>query len=314
MRPGIGAPPVTAVESSTAVRRWALGIEYDGRAFHGYQVQANRADTVQQVLETALSRVADHPVRLFCAGRTDAGVHATGQVVHFDTTAIRDPLAWIRGSNSLAPDSVVVRWAVPVPVDFHARFSARARRYVYVLAEQGVRSAIGHGLVTTQRERVDAGAMHAAAQRLLGEHDFSSFRGAGCQARSAVRTLRRFVVSRHGPLVLFDVTANAFLLHMVRNLVGTLLCVGDRRRADTWPAEVLAARDRRVAGPTAPPSGLYLTGVTYDRDYGFDTRARMPWFLGGALDDAAPTAVAWDATAPRGARPDASLGAGGESP
>ena len=265
-------------------QRWALGIEYDGRAFHGYQVQANRADTVQQVLESALSRVADEPLRLACAGRTDAGVHATSQVVHFDTTARRDAVAWVRGGNSLAPDAVTVRWAVPVPADFHARFSARARRYLYVIAEQPVRSAIGQGFVTHLRAPVGGGAvdaerMHLAAQALLGEHDFTSFRGSGCQARSATRTLRRLDVSRRGPLVLFDVEANAFLLHMVRNLVGTLLCVGDGRQPGHWPAAVLAARDRRIAGATAPPGGLYLTGVTYDRDYGFDSGVRWPWFL-----------------------------------
>jgi tRNA pseudouridine38-40 synthase len=260
-------------------QRWALGIEYDGRAFHGYQVQANRPDTVQQVLEAALSRVADEPLRLFCAGRTDAGVHATSQVVHFDSSARRDAVAWVRGGNSLAPDTVSVRWAVPVPADFHARFSARARRYLYVLAEQPVRSAIGQGFVTHLRGSVDATRMHEAAQALLGEHDFTSFRGAGCQARSATRTLHRLDVRRRGALVLFDVEANAFLLHMVRNLVGTLLCVGDGRQPVPWPAAVLAARDRRAAGVTAPPGGLYLTGVTYDRDYGFDSTVRWPWFL-----------------------------------
>lgn len=286
------------------MQRWALGVEYDGRAFHGYQVQANRPDTVQQVLERALAQVANHPVRLACAGRTDAGVHATCQVVHFDSMARRDARAWVRGGNSLAPDAVTVRWAVPVEQTFHARFSARARRYLYVLSEQSVRSAIGHGLLTTRSKVVDADRMHEAAQRLLGEHDFTSFRGAGCQARSAVRTLHRLAVRRRGPLVLFDVEANAFLLHMVRNLVGSLLMVGEGAQPTCWPAELLAVRDRRVAGPTAPPSGLYLTGVRYDRDYGFDSGVRWPWFLD-------PAALSVE-LAPRAAA--MALGAAGDSP
>ena len=260
-------------------QRWALGIEYDGNAFHGYQVQANRPATVQQVVETALSEVAGHRIRLQCAGRTDAGVHATNQVLHFDTTADRPLRAWVQGTNSLTPAAVSVRWAAPVEADFHARFRAAARRYLYVLTESPTRLALGRDHITVVRSALDVEAMHAAAQLLVGERDFSAFRAAGCQARTPVRDLRLCQVRRSGALVLFDVVANAFLQHMVRNMVGSLLQVGQRRRDSKWLAGVLASRDRRLAGPTAPAAGLYLTAVSYVRDYGFDSEYRAPWFI-----------------------------------
>ena len=281
-----GAPCEQPAGQDAFVQRWALGIEYDGSAFHGYQVQANRPATVQQVLETALSEVAGHPVRVFCAGRTDAGVHATNQVLHFDAFAVRSPRAWVQGINSLAPAAVTVRWAVPVEQEFHARFRACARRYLYVLAESPTRLALGRGHVSVVRTAVDVAAMDAAAQVLVGQHDFSAFRAAGCQASTAVRNLSLLRVRRSAGLVLVDVVANAFLQHMVRNLVGSLLLIGNGRKAPAWLRGVLDSRDRRLAGPTAPAAGLYLTEVQYVRDYGFDSRHRLPWFI--APDIATP--------------------------
>ena len=263
----------------TSEQRWALGIEYDGSAFHGYQVQANRAATVQQALETALSEVAGHRVHLYCAGRTDAGVHATNQVVHFDAQTVRPPRAWIQGVNSLTAHAVTVRWAVPVEPDFHARFRALARRYLYVIAESPTRLALGRGHIAVVRAALDVEAMDCAARQLLGQHDFSAFRAAGCQARTPVRDIRLFRVRRSGGLVLVDVVANAFLQHMVRNLVGSLLLIGDGRRDSAWLRAVLERRDRRLAGPTAAAAGLYLTAVDYVRDYGFDSGHRLPWFI-----------------------------------
>ncbi len=274
-----GSPGDQRAGQTSFLQRWALGIEYDGSAFHGYQVQANRRATVQQVLETALSEVAGHRVQVFCAGRTDAGVHATNQVLHFDAFAERPPRAWVRGVNSLAASAVTVRWAVPVEQEFHARFRACARRYLYVLAESPTRLALGRSHVSVVRAAVDDAAMDAAAQLLVGRHDFSAFRAAGCQARTAVRELSVLRVRRSGGLVLVDVVANAFLQHMVRNLVGSLLLIGDARRDSGWLQDVLESRDRRLAGPTAPAVGLYLTGVQYVRDYGFDSRHRLPWFI-----------------------------------
>ncbi len=274
-----GSPDDQRVEQPSSMQRWALGIEYDGSAFHGYQVQANRPATVQEVLETSLSEVAGHRVHLFCAGRTDAGVHATNQVLHFDAFAQRPPRAWIQGVNSLTASAVTVRWAVPVAQEFHARFRACARRYLYVLAESPTRLALGRGHVSVVRTAIDVAAMDTSAQQLVGQHDFSAFRAAGCQARTAVRELSLLRVRRSGGLVLVDVVANAFLQHMVRNLVGSLLLIGNGRRDSTWLKGVLDSRDRRLAGPTAPSAGLYLTGVQYVRDYGFDSRHRLPWFI-----------------------------------
>ena len=242
--------------------RIALGLEYDGSRFHGFERQPARR-TVQGDVEDALTRIAASPVRVVCAGRTDAGVHALGQVVHFDTIASRPVRAWVRGANTyLAPD-VAVLWARIVDDDFHARFLALRRRYRYVIVNRSTRPALLAGRAAWEYRRLDARQMHLGAQHLDGEHDFSSFRAAGCQAGHPVRRVHRIGVVRVGERVVIDVHANAFLQHMVRNIAGTLVAVGSGERNPEWVASVLAARDRRVAGVTASPGGLYLVGVDY---------------------------------------------------
>ena len=240
----------------------ALGVEYDGRGFSGWEIQKDRV-TVQEVLETALSRVADGVLRTVCAGRTDAGVHAWGQVVHFDTERRRPNHAWVLGTNTGLPGSVSVSWAQEVPEDFHARFSARRRHYRYVLLNRPARSGLLDGRVGWEARVLDVDVMHTAACRLLGEHDFSAFRAAGCQARSPVRTIYWIDVRRHGQLIYIDVIANAFLQHMVRNLVGSLLQVGLGRQPASWLEDLLTSRDRTRGGPTMTPYGLYLVRVEY---------------------------------------------------
>lgn len=242
--------------------RIALGIEYDGSAFSGWQTQLH-ATGVQAVLEAALSKVADHPVEVVAAGRTDAGVHASMQVVHFDTTATRSERGWMLGGNSNLPQHISVLWAREVPEVFHARYSAQARSYRYLILNRRPRPAIAFDRVCWIREPLDAALMHDTAQVLLGEHDFSSFRAAECQARTPIRNLYEIKVQRHCEVLILDVTANAFLHHMVRNIAGTLIAVGLGERPAAWVSEVLAVRDRRLGGVTAVPQGLYLVGVRY---------------------------------------------------
>ncbi|MCB1916078.1 MAG: tRNA pseudouridine(38-40) synthase TruA [Rhodocyclaceae bacterium] len=243
-------------------RRIALGLEYDGRGFTGWQTQPDRRG-VQNALEAALGIIADEPVTSVCAGRTDSGVHATVQVVHFDTAAERPLTAWVRGVNSHLPHTVSALWAREVPPDFHARFAARARHYRYLLLNRPVRPGLLTGRVGWYHRPLDAGRMRRAAQCLLGSHDFSAFRAAGCQAASPIRDLRRVAVETRHELIAFDFEANAFLHHMIRNLVGALVYVGSGK----WPverlADVLRGRDRTRAAPTFAPDGLYLCGVEY---------------------------------------------------
>jgi tRNA pseudouridine38-40 synthase len=243
--------------------RIALGVEYDGSGFCGWQSQAG-GGAVQDALESALSLVANAPTRVVCAGRTDAGVHAVGQVVHFDTESVRPHTAWVRGVNSHLPASVAVRWAQPVPDEFHARFSARGRRYRYLLLNRGERPGLMARRVGWFHRPLDADAMLAAAGLLLGEHDFSAFRAIECQAKSPVKTLRRVEVARHGDLLVFDFEASAFLHHMVRNIVGALVYVGKGAHSPEWLGELLAGRDRARAAPTFDACGLYFAGVDYD--------------------------------------------------
>jgi tRNA pseudouridine38-40 synthase len=242
--------------------RLALGIEYDGSAFCGWQSQPG-VRTIQPCVEAALSRVAARPVRVSCAGRTDTAVHAVGQVIHFDTEAVRDTRAWLLGANANLPRDVGVVWAHEVRDDFDARFSAIARRYCYVIVNRTTRPALWAGKQSWECRALDATAMAVAARHLIGEHDFTSFRAAGCQARHAVRTILHLDVVRHGDWILVDVEANAFLQHMVRNVVGVLLAVGRGERPTEWVAEVLQARDRTHAAATAPPDGLYFVGARY---------------------------------------------------
>lgn len=242
--------------------RVAAGVEYDGSDFSGWQEQTGRR-TVQRCLEQAIARVADHPVRIVTAGRTDAGVHASGQVFHFDSAAERAPHQWLRGVNTHLPRDVALVWVRPVPGDFHARFSATRRSYRYVILNRSAPSALFRHRAWTDYRALDVGAMRAAAACLVGEHDFSAFRAAGCQADSPVRRVLHLDVERAGAWICFDVSANAFLKHMVRNMIGTLTAVGAGEQPVGWVRSVLAGRDRRQAGVTAPPAGLYLTSVDY---------------------------------------------------
>ncbi len=247
-------------------QRWALGVEYDGAHFCGWQLQ-DGPPTIQGALEDALAAVADRPIRLTVAGRTDAGVHALCQVAHFDTPVVRSALAWVRGTNRFLPRAISVQWARPVPADFHARFSATGRSYRYLIVNRAERPALAAGRATWIPQTLDERRMQDAAQLLLGTHDFSAFRAAACQAKSPVRTLRRLDIERRGDLLIAAVEANAFLHHMVRNLMGTLLFVGRGERSPEWVGEVLTSRDRRLAGTTAPPDGLYFYSVSYPSNY-----------------------------------------------
>jgi len=243
--------------------RYALGIEYDGSPFCGWQSQAG-GGAVQDAVEAALARVADAPIRVVCAGRTDAGVHALEQVVHFDTDAVRQDNAWVRGANTHLPPSVAVLWARPVPDDFHARFSARGRHYRYVLLNRPQRPGLKAGRVGWHHHPLDEQAMARGAALLLGEHDFSAFRSAECQAKSPIKLLHEARVERHGELLVLDFAASAFLHHMVRNIVGALVYVGKGSQPPEWIAELLSGRDRRRAAPTFAAAGLYFAGVDYD--------------------------------------------------
>jgi len=247
--------------------RVALGIEYDGSAYSGWQLQSH-ARSVQGELQRALSRIADHDVQLTAAGRTDAGVHALMQVAHFDTRASRPEQAWVRGGSTESAPDVTILWARPVPERFHARFDAISRSYLYRILNRPARPALERSRACWLRRPLDAGTMHAAAQVLVGERDFSAFRAAECQSSTPVRRLISIGVERRGEVVEISVRANAFLHHMVRNIAGTLLAIGTGDRPVAWVADVLAARDRTLAGVTAPPQGLYFAGVEYPPEFG----------------------------------------------
>jgi tRNA pseudouridine38-40 synthase len=247
--------------------RLAFGVEYDGSELLGWQVQPE-GRTVQGCLQEALSKVADEELKVVCAGRTDAGVHATAQVAHIDTDAKRSERSWLLGANSNLPDDISVNWVHSVDDQFHARFSARSRTYQYLILNRHARSGLWRMHTSWIREELDIERMRAGAQFLLGEHDFSSFRAAACQAKSPVRTIHAIGIERHGDLVGLQINANAFLHHMVRNIAGTLIRIGCGDEEPAWAGEVLAARDRCSAGTKAPPSGLYLVGVAYDESHG----------------------------------------------
>lgn len=242
--------------------RIALGVEYFGLPFRGWQSQAG-GGTVQDALEAALGTIAGVPTTVLCAGRTDAGVHAIQQVVHFDTDAVRPLTAWVRGVNSHLPEGIAVRWAREVDAAFHARFSARARRYRYLLLNRAQRPGLWQGRVGWLHAPLDLASMQDAAGRLLGEHDFSAFRAAQCQAKSPVKLMQEARVTRRGDLFAFDFMASAFLHHMVRNLVGALVYVGKGAAAPDWVDELLAQRNRALAAPTFAADGLYFRGPVY---------------------------------------------------
>ena len=254
--------------------RYALGIEYDGSGFLGWQ-RHDGGPTVQAAVEAALSFVADAAIEVVCAGRTDAGVHAACQVVHFDSDAPRTPRAWLMGGNTRLPGAVRILWCRPVADDFHARYGARARRYRYTLLNRPVAPAMQRHFLSWERLPLDAERMHRAAQALLGEHDFSAFRTAACQAKHARRQMHAIAVHREGEAIHFELQANAFLHHMVRNIVGTLLVVGRGEQPEDWPATLLAGRDRTVAGPTAPAEGLVFLGPRYPADCGLPGEATL---------------------------------------
>jgi tRNA pseudouridine38-40 synthase len=262
--------------------RFALGVEYDGSGFSGWQRLHRPGEpdrrgepTVQAAVEEALSFVAGTRIDVTCAGRTDAGVHAACQVVHFDTDVAREPRGWVLGTTSRLPAAICALWCVPVADDFSARFSARARRYRYRILNRAVRPALQRQTLSWERRPLDAGAMHRAAQALVGEHDFSAFRTVHCQAPHARRDLQQIQVSRSGEVVEVEVQANAFLHHMVRNIVGSLLPVGRGEQPEDWLAGLLAGRDRTIAGPTAPPDGLVFVGPRYPPQCGLPAEVTM---------------------------------------
>ncbi len=247
--------------------RIALGVEYDGSPFRGWQSQPSDV-TVQDRLQAALAGIAGRPISIIAAGRTDTGVHALEQVVHFDTEAARPLSAWVRGTNALLGPSISVLWAHEVPEEFHARFSAQARSYRYLLINRPVRSAVHHGKAGWFHAPLDIGAMREAAQHLLGKHDFSAFRAAECQAKTPVKRLAQLDIRRHGDTLIFDLSADAFLHHMVRNIVGSLVYVGKGKHHPSWMREVLESRSRARAAPTFAPDGLYLRRISYDAKWG----------------------------------------------
>jgi tRNA pseudouridine38-40 synthase len=255
--------------------RIALQIEYDGTDFLGWQTQ-QQEPTLQSTLERAVSFVADQTVEVVCSGRTDAGVHALGQVVHFDCSSERDMRSWMLGINSRLPKTACVVWAGQVSDDFHARYSARLRRYRYELRNRPVRSALDARFRVWERIELDVAAMHAAAQDLLGEQDFTSFRTVACQAKSPRRYMHEVLVQRSGDVVSVELQANAFLHHMCRNIVGSLLLIGRGLRPPVWLGAVLAARDRKSAGPTAPGHGLVFLGPRYPREFGLPEHLSLP--------------------------------------
>lgn len=260
------------------LNRYAAGVEYLGSAYSGWQALRDNL-SLQATLEAALSSIADHPLKVIAAGRTDAGVHAFQQVVHFDTQAVRSDYAWISGTNSRLPSDLSLRWVRAVPAEFHARYSARARSYRYVIHNARSRSALVHQRAAWWPQPLDAVAMHRGGQCLLGEQDFSAFRDSQCQSPTAMRCLQALEILRQGEFVVLNIRANAFLHHMVRNITGTLLEVGLGRQPESWVATVLASRDRRCGGMTAPPEGLYFIGPEYPAEFALPP-APCPWFPG----------------------------------
>lgn len=247
----------------------ALGIVYDGSTYHGWQRQPTTNNTLQSTLELALSKVAQQEIFSICAGRTDAGVHALGQVVHFETSAARSLTAWVKGTNFYLPANISVQWAQYVPTNFSARFTAQARQYHYVIYNRSLRPSILRNYVTWEPFALNADLMQQAANFLIGEHDFSSFRARDCQSKSTQRNVMWIKIIRQKHLVIIDIKANAFLHHMVRNIAGVLMAIGKKKFSPQWAFEVLKAKDRTQANITAPPSGLFLVHVDYPEEFKF---------------------------------------------
>ncbi|MFW8589353.1 tRNA pseudouridine(38-40) synthase TruA [Glaciecola sp. 2405UD65-10] len=261
-----------------AGQRVALGIEYTGTQYRGWQRQAT-ADSVQKRVEDALHKILLEPVHITCAGRTDAGVHATAQLVHFDNPVARPVKAFTRGTNTILPGDIAVTWCRSVPQDFHARYSATARRYRYIIYNYPLRSGVFGNGVTHAYELLDEKLMHEAAQYLVGEHDFTSFRAAHCQSHTSSRNVHSVDIYRLGHYIIVDIKANAFLHHMVRNIVGSLLRIGTKEQPVDWLATLLALKDRTKAAPTAKPHGLYLVKVDYPEKFNLPTTQIGPMFL-----------------------------------
>lgn len=261
------------------MQRISLGIEYCGHHFHGFQSQAHDTLTIQESLEAALSSIADEPIKLICAGRTDAGVHATHQVIHFDTLAERPERAWLRGANTQLPEGIAIRWYKQVQPEFHARFSAKSRTYRYIILNTLCPSALLEHFVTWDRRKFDIEAMVQAAHFLLGEHDFSAFRAAQCQANNPVREIQRIDICRQQDFIIIEVQATAFLYHMVRNIVGVLGAIGAGEKPIEWARQVLESCNRTSGGITAPPDGLYLVNIEYDPLFQLPRSGWGPYFV-----------------------------------
>ncbi len=259
-------------------QRLILAVEYDGSNFHGWQRQSHSA-SIQGTLEEVLSTIAAHPIEVTCAGRTDTGVHATSQVVHFDCPNQRPDKAWLKGANSLLPAPIAIRYVQKAEPDFHARFSATSRSYTYIIDNSPTRPGIMHQGITWYKKHLDIEKINQAGKLLMGENDFSSFRSAQCQSHSVHRCVTELKSQRVEDYVIISITANAFLHHMVRNIVGLMFEIGDGRKNSEWAYEVMAAKDRTLAGITAPADGLYLTGVSYPEKFQLPRFKREPLFL-----------------------------------
>ena len=267
-------------EFPEGMQRLALGIEYSGHLFHGFQAQSHDTCTIQHGLEAALSAIANEPIKLVCAGRTDAGVHATNQVIHFDTLAQRPDKAWLRGANTHLPEGVSIRWVKAVTPAFHARFSARSRTYRYIIYNTPTPSALLNHHVTWDRRRLNIDKMVQASRVLLGEHDFSAFRAAQCQANNPVRRIDRIDISESGDFIVVEIQATAFLYHMVRNIMGVLLAIAADEKPVEWAKQVLESRDRQCGGVTAPAAGLYLVSIDYPQEFAIPKMSMGPYILG----------------------------------
>ncbi len=266
--------------SASPKTRVALGVEYNGSSYQGWQFQKHTQNTVQAELESALSFVANEKIRVICAGRTDSGVHALNQVVHFDTSNARNIRAWVEGTNTRLSDNIRIRWAQYTSENFHARFSAIARRYCYVIDNRPVRSAIMSRQLSWQPRDLDTGLMQQAADYLVGEHNFTSYRHVHCQAKSPVKTVHYLNIERRGFLVTIDIKANAFLHHMVRNIAGVLMAIGSGRKKPEWSKQILDAYDRQQGGVTAPPFGLYLVDIEYPDGFSITkTEMELPFLI-----------------------------------
>lgn len=263
--------------------RYAIGIDFNGRGYRGWQTQQPGVKSVQETLEKAIAHVANHAVTVIAAGRTDAGVHAAGMVAHFDSEAVRSERNWLLGVNTRLPEDIALRWISPVSDEFHARFRAVARRYRYVIYNHPLRSSLLAGMATWHYHPLDLVRMQEAARHLVGAHDFTSFRAVGCQARHPNRQVHFLTLTQKGPLIVLDVQADGFLHHMVRNIAGVLMAIGQGKEEPDWARQVLAARDRTLGGVTASPDGLYFVDALYPEAFPLPREALGPAFLGGIV-------------------------------